>query len=156
MDKIWRSELPNDIKIGIFRATVESVLLYGSETWTLSERLHKRLDGTYTNLLRRVQGISWKDHATLKTIYGTLPTISSTLRGRRAQFAGHSFRATNELSSTFVLWKSTAVGRRGRKLTFPDILCRDTGLLFEDLPVAMNDRDTWKEIVSKISVEAAG
>ena len=155
LDKIWRSELPNEIKIGIFRATVESVLLYGSETWTLSERLHKRLDGTYTKLLRRVQGISWKDHATLKTIYGTLPPISTTLRRRRAQFAGHSFRATNELSSTFVLWKSTAAGRRSRKLTFHDILCRDTGLQYEDLPVAMSDCATWKEIVNRVSAEAA-
>ena len=28
-------------------ATVESILLYGSETWTLTERLEKQIDGCH-------------------------------------------------------------------------------------------------------------
>ena len=156
LSKIWESDLPNKIKIDVFQATVEPVLLYGSDTWTLSERLHNRLDGTYTKLLRRVQNISWKEHATLNKIYGCLPRISQTLRQRRAQFAGHCLRATDELSSNFVLWKSHAIGKRSRKLTYYDTICRDTGLQYDDLKTAMNDRATWKEIVYNISAEAAG
>ena len=35
-------------------------------------------------------------------------------------------------------------------------LCSDTGLQYDDLKTAMNDRATWKEIVHNISAEAAG
>ena len=39
----------------------DSVLLYGSETWTLTKAQEKSLDGTYTKMLRMELGISWKD-----------------------------------------------------------------------------------------------
>jgi len=43
MRKIWSSRLTNESKTKIFRATVELILLDGSETWTLSRKLEKRL-----------------------------------------------------------------------------------------------------------------
>ena len=86
MEKIWKSNLERDFKIRIFRATIEPVLLYGSETWTLSANQQHRLDGCYTRLLRRVQNLSWKNHPTLETIYGNLPRISSILMKRSVQF----------------------------------------------------------------------
>ena len=66
LHKIWTSKLAPPIKIKIFRATIEPILLYGSETWTLPVKLEKRLDGCYTRLLMRVKNLSWKKHLTLK------------------------------------------------------------------------------------------
>jgi len=57
LDKLWRSDLHESIKINLFRAIIEPILLYGSETWTLTSKQQKRLDGTYTNLLRWVKNI---------------------------------------------------------------------------------------------------
>ena len=94
LDKIWLSNLPNPLKVQTFRTLIEPVLLYGSETWTLSTKLEKRLNGCYTNLLRRVQNISWRNHATLETIYGGLTPISLRLKQRRLQFAGHMGAST--------------------------------------------------------------
>ena len=155
MDKIWKSVLDREIKIRIFRVTIEPILLYGSETWTLSAKQQRRLDGCYTRLLRRVQNLSWKNHPTLETIYGDLPRISSILRKRRVQFAGHCARASNELVSSFVLWRHPSSHGRSRKLTFPDIICRDTSLEKQDLLTAMSDREYWKGLVNSISAEAA-
>ena len=50
LHKIWTSKLASNIKIKVFRATIEPILLYGSETWTLLVRLEKRLDGCYIRL----------------------------------------------------------------------------------------------------------
>ena len=61
MDKIWKSQLDRKIKTRIFRIIIEPILLYGSETWTLSAKQHRRLDGCYTRLLRRVLNLSWKN-----------------------------------------------------------------------------------------------
>ena len=74
-------------------------------TWTLSNKQMKRLDGTYTNLLRRKQNIHWKQHATLAQIYGNLPRFSNKLSQRLVQFDGHGFRAKVEVVSSIVHWK---------------------------------------------------
>ena len=89
MNKIWSSKLPCNHKVEIFGATIEHILLYGSETWTMSKKLEDRLDGTYTRLLMRVKNLSWKRHPSHAQIYGSLPRASSIVRSRRAQFAGH-------------------------------------------------------------------
>jgi hypothetical protein len=155
MHKIWKSELNKEIKVKLFRATVEPILLYGSETWTLSRKLEKRLDGTYTRLLMRAQNISWKLHPSLATIYGNLPRVSSLVRMRRVQFAGHCYRAESEIISSLLLWKPRS-NTRGRKLSYPDVISRDTGISSEDLGNAMMDREFWCKVVhSMISTAVA-
>ena len=42
MKSIWKSNLPRQMKINLFKATVESILLYGSECWTLSKNSEQR------------------------------------------------------------------------------------------------------------------
>lgn len=144
LDRIWKSNLSNIFKVHIFSTLIEPVLLYGSETWTLSAKLEKRLDGCYTNLLRRVQNISWRSHSTLKQIYGGLPSISIKLRQKRLQFAGHCHRATGEVISSLLLWRPA--GRvASRKLTFIDTLVRDTGIELSELGTVMQDRNVWRE-----------
>ena len=46
------------MELSFFYATVESVLLYGSECWTLKPTLEKSLDGCYTRMLRAVLNIN--------------------------------------------------------------------------------------------------
>ena len=50
---IWKSNICKDTKLVFFRASVESILLYGAETWTMKKDLEKRLDSVYTRLLMR-------------------------------------------------------------------------------------------------------
>ena len=58
MNKIWTSKLYRNIKERLFIATVETVLLYGSETWTIGKAMEKRIDGCYTRMLRKAMNIS--------------------------------------------------------------------------------------------------
>ena len=150
MHKIWISNLSVQLKVEFFRATVEKILLYGSETWTMSAKLTKRLDGTYTRLLRRAKHLSWRTHPARKLIYGDLPQVSSLVKARRVQFAGHCHRAENEVISSLILWRPSANGRRSQKLTYPDVISRDTGINKQDLSTAMEDRDCWREIVNSM------
>ena len=150
LHKIWTSNLEVSIKTKIFLTTIQPILLYGSETWTLSRKIEKRLDGTYTRLLMRAKNLPWQSHPTRQQIYGNLPSVSSLVRSRRVQFAGHCHRASSEVVSSLVLWKTESIGRRSRKLTFVDTISRDTGLKVQDLRAAMEDRDTWREIVKSM------
>ena len=51
---IWKSDLTDKMKRSFFQAAVVSILLYGYTTWTLTERLKKKLDGNYTRMLRPI------------------------------------------------------------------------------------------------------
>lgn len=82
------------------RTLVETVLLYGSKTWSFSTRLEKRVDRCYKNPLRRAQNFSQKDHAMLERVYGGLATLSLRLKQKHLQFTGHCYR---EIISSLIL-----------------------------------------------------
>ena len=60
MDKLWKSNIEKSLKIQLFRATVESVLLFGAESWKLTKDMSNRLNNTYTRMLRAVLGFLGK------------------------------------------------------------------------------------------------
>ena len=138
------------IKVKVFKTAIGPILLYGSETWSMIKQMERQLDGTYTRLLRRVKNLSWRDHTTKRTIYGPLKPVSVILQARRAQFAGHCYRASSEVISSLLLWKPKVVPQKSRKLTYPDSISRDTGLRFSDLDTAMRDRHSWRQRVESI------
>ena len=72
LDRIWKSKLKRELKIQFFRTTIQSVLLYGAESWTLTNSMCRRLDGTYTIMLRAVVGFTWRDRKTNNELYGQL------------------------------------------------------------------------------------
>ena len=62
-----------ELKRKFFVATVESILLYGCEAWTLTSAMETSLDGTYTRMLRKVLNVHCSERVTNETLYGKLP-----------------------------------------------------------------------------------
>ena len=150
LSKVWTSSLKRRIKVRLFIATVESVLLYNSSTWTLTKQMEKSLDGVYTRMLRMALNISWKQHITNEDLYGDLPKISAKIAMHRLKLAGHCVRHPEEIASQLVLWQPVRGNPgRGRKPTdFIDVIKRDTELdNVEDIRRIMMDRTRWKELV---------
>ena len=143
MQSIWDSRLSKDLKTRFFQATIESILLYGCESWSLTTQLEKSLDGTYTRMLRRVHGVNWESHTTNAELYGNIPPVSNKIASRRMQLAGHCHRHPELCTSKLVLWQPTR-GRRGRerpKQDYVSTLKRDTGTVdTAELGVLMSDR----------------
>ena len=121
---IWQSNIPRSTKLAFFRACVESILLYGSETWTMKKALQDRLDGTYTRLLMRVQNISWREYKTKAEIYGDIPPISSVVACRRTRFG---FRAKDQIISDVISLRLPCPNRGRRPLNYIDCIARDIG-----------------------------
>ena len=117
-----------------------------------SNRLEKKLDGNYTRMLRTILNKSWQQHPTRHQLYGHLPLVSKTIQARRTRHAGHCWRSKDEIVSDVLLWTpaygQSKAGRPAR--TYIQQLCDDTGCNPEDLPEAINDRETWRERVRDI------
>ena len=147
LKKIWSSNLSKKFKIRLFITTVETILLYGSETWTISKSFEKKLDGCYTKMLRMALNVNWQDMIPNSELYGDLPLVSSKVAVRRMKIAGHCVRHQEEEASKLTLWQPVdgkrSVGRR--KLSYIKTLLNDTGLdNVGELRAAMIHRDTWR------------
>ena len=57
MSKIWSSSMNQELKKRFFLATVESILLYGCESWSMTAAMERSLDGTYTRMLRKALNV---------------------------------------------------------------------------------------------------
>lgn len=150
MSKIWTSTMDTSLKKKFFIATVESILLYGCEAWTLTKAQEKSLDGTYTRMLRRALNVHWTSKTTNKTLYGALPRISDKIASRRLQLAGHCQRHPELAAHRLILWEPTHGHRdRGRPdTTFIHTLKRDTGAAeTKELASLMADRIVWRNHV---------
>ena len=103
-------------------------------------------------LLRAILNRSWQQPPTRRQLYGHLPPITKTIQARRTRHAGHCWRSKDEIVSDVLQWTpahgQSKAGRPAR--TFIQQLCDDTGCNTEDLPKAMNDRETWRERVRDI------
>jgi hypothetical protein len=150
LNKIWKSNLSRVLKIKLFLATVESVLLYGCETWTMTTSTQRSLDGCYTRLLRSALDVSWKDYIPNTALYGNLPQVTTKIRERRLKFAGHCRRTKDQVVSDLVLWKPTqGIRKPGRPIkTYTNLLCDDTNLKCEDIDSCMQDRRIWRAITN--------
>ena len=151
---ICQSNIPRKTKLDFFRACVESITLYGSETWTVKKDLQDRPDGIYTRLLMTAQNISWCEHKTKVEIYDGIPQISSILAQRQARFAGHCYPAKDQMISDVICVRFPRTSR-GRPFNYIDCVAKDINQDINDLPNLMADRVSWTKIVNSFSDASA-
>ena len=154
----WHSAMPDDLKRAIFMASAAIfggnllLNLYGSEAWTLTAVQEARLDGCYTSMLRMVFNVTWRDRVRNEVLYGDLPRITTKIRKRRLQMAGHCVRHPELAASNLVLWEPMQgrASRGGQSLTFIDQLLRHTSLkTAADIRTCMEDHDIRRIIIAR-------
>lgn len=64
MKNVWESRASQDLKVRFFLAAVESISLYGCESWTVTPQIECSLNGIYTHMLRTVLNVQWWTHTT--------------------------------------------------------------------------------------------
>ena len=138
------------MKRSFFQAAVESILLYGCTTLTLTKRLKKKLGGNYTRMLRAILNNSWRQHPTRHQLYGHLPRKLYKLDEPDTQDTAREARTNSSVmySCGPPAYGQAKAGRPAR--TYIQQLCEDTGCNPEDASKAMNDREKWRERVKDI------
>ena len=58
---LWSKDIRKERKLNIYNALIKSSLLYGSETWRLTEQNKRRVEATEMDALRRSSRISRKE-----------------------------------------------------------------------------------------------
>ena len=161
--RVWENKkLTTRTKAQVYQACVLSTLLYGSETWTLYAKQTNRLHAFHMRCLRRLLGVTWKDHITNEDVLERAgsPSMKDLLQQRRLRWLGHVCRMKDGRIPKDLLFSQLATGTRPRgrpQLRYKDLCKRDIlscGLNPAELQSQAADRASWRQRVSS-GVKAA-
>jgi hypothetical protein len=135
----------------MYQALVQSILLYGAETWTLNTQQANKLLATEMHFWRRSSRKSRKEkvrNVTIREIMEVGKNIVEVIEEKRLRWFGHVERMPGNRRPLKILeWEPGGTGRRGRqKERWTDGVRRSMtnhGLTEEDT----RDRDRWRNLV---------
>ena len=119
LKNIWQANnISIDIKLRLFQASCLSILLYGSETWTITEYHRKTLDSFATNCYRIMLKIKRIDKISNDEIYKRVnrKPLTTTIFKRQLEWVGHMLRRdTNEPIRKYALYQPPSQLGKARK-----------------------------------------
>ena len=95
---VWRQrELSLGTMLRLYQSCILSILLYGSESWTLLKEDLCRLESFHFKCQRQILGIKWFDFVNnVDFIAATnFPSLEDTIRCRRNSLFGHVVRLSD-------------------------------------------------------------
>ena len=157
LKKIWTSDIPLQTKIGLFDASVLSVLLYGSPTWVISDPMAAKINAFQTSCLRIMLDIKRTDRVKNEDIYAltNLQPLTLSVQERQLRFLGHSIRRPREHPvSRYALYHPNH-GRRNRgrgKELYHQYIAKIVNPTFtmsaDEIRRAASDREGWRTTVA--------
>ena len=156
LKSVWESrDISVKMKVRVYEALVLSVLLYNSETWTLTSADESRLRVFEMAVFRRICGVSLMDRCRNEDIKARLEIecdVVEKIRRRRLSYFGHICRMKPERIPARVLHGWTHGSRpRGRpRRRWTDAVkkdCEDRDVTYVQAYRLTEDREEWKKLV---------
>ncbi|XP_038050870.1 uncharacterized protein LOC119724021 [Patiria miniata] len=159
LHNIWRSkEITNPTKVELYKVLIQSILLYGAETWTLKKVDENRLLTFEMMCLRKILGVTRLDkirNTSIRQTLGVKNTITELVAKKRLRYFGHVKRMSPMRNPHLVLGSYVHGHRpRGRPAKcWEDCVksdCQVRGL--RSLTEACNlsqDRKTWHNVMDQ-------
>jgi len=111
-------DIRKERKLNIYNAFIKSSLLYGAETWRLTENNKRRVEATEMDALRRSSRISRKNrirNVTIRQQIGVEETIIKEIEQNQLTWYGHVQRMAEErLPKIALKWMPKQNRARGR------------------------------------------
>jgi hypothetical protein len=115
--RVWLSKLlQKDTKIRIFNACVKSVLLYGCETWLVTNEIQRKIQTFVNRCLRCILRIWWPNIISNKYLWKVTgqEDINLEIRKRKFRWISHTLRKEDgEVPKAALLWNPQ--GNRKKK-----------------------------------------
>jgi hypothetical protein len=115
---LWSEDIRKERKLNIYNVLIKSSLLYGSETWRLTENNKRRVEATEMDVLRRSSRISRKERIRNVTIRQQIvleETIIKEIEQNQFTWYAHVQRmAEGRLPKIALKWMPKQKRARGR------------------------------------------
>ena len=162
LNTVWRSQIiRRKTKLRIFNSNVKSVLLYGSETWLMTEKIRARLQTFINKCLRKVMCIFWPNWITNKDLWSATnqSPIEDEIRRRKWRWLGHTMRKDpNSITRQSLRWNPAGRRSRGRpkktwRRTLEDEM-RHVDLTWGEITNRAQNRVRWRATVDAACASA--
>ena len=152
LSRIWKSNINFHVKFKLYKALVVSIFLYGCEAWTLQKETERRIQAFETKCLRKLLGISYREHktndyvlTTVRNLVGPQQPLLATVKRRKLAWFGHLTRH-NSLSKTILQGTVEGGRRRGRQRTsWMENVKTWTDMTMQELLSTTTDRKAWRK-----------
>ena len=148
---------PITTKVKLFNTTCVTILLYGCESWVISQDMENKINAFATSCYRVMLNIKRIDHVLNTTVYSmtnTVPLIH-LVRHRQLKFLGHILRMSKEEPARRYALYIPTIGKRrpGRPrtsyLNYVQRLLGDNEGAMQEQQIAAfaDDRCAWRNLV---------
>lgn len=125
---IKKKEISKKTKMLVYKTIFQPILLFGSETWTMSNNMKSRVQAVEMKYLRAVKGVTRRDHIRNQEVREELEVKSAmeTVEERQLGWWGHLQRLDND-RPVKKIWEARTLKkrRRGRpKETWNNIIAK--------------------------------
>ena len=122
LDSILKSrDITLPTKVGLVKAMVFQVVMYGYDRWNIKKAEHQKIDGFELECWRRLLRVPWtawrSNHSILKEISPGC-SLEGLMLKLKLQYFGHLMRRTDSFENTLMLRKNEDGRRRGRQRIF--------------------------------------
>ena len=154
---LCNKRIPLRSRSNIYDACIRSVMLYGAETWPLTQRLERVIVSCDRRMLRYMAGVRLQEHVPSEEVASRcgLRQISEVLRTRRLRWYGHvRRREEGEPLATVRDWEVQGRRPRGRpRKTWMDNVKEDMRMLnlTDDM---IEDRQMWRNAIARQTLQS--
>ena len=154
----WRNQnISQHTKLRIYKTNVLSSLLYGAESWKITEAVLKKLEVFQRKCLRIILGIFWPNIITNADLQErtSITPVTDVICRRRWRWIGHCLRMSNKENAKVALfWTPDGKRKRGRpKETWRRTVAREMkarGWSWNYLEIQAKDRNQWRSMVEAL------
>lgn len=155
LNKFWRARsISTSTKFKVFNSNVKSVLLYGCETWNLSERETQNIQAFVNRCLRRILQIFWPATISNSDLWNrTCQTpVKLDIRSRKFKWLGHTMRKpANDITRQSIEYNPQGARRPGRPANTwrrqIENELHEVNVSWSEMKRMSTDRNLWREFV---------
>ena len=142
-----------ELRLRVVKCYVWSTLLYGSETWTMTKSLTKKIEAFEMWIFRRMLKISYTEHKSNDAVLKLMKTekqLINTIKQRKCRYFGHLIRRDGLQR---LLLEGRINGKRGRgrpRTMWMDNIKEWTKLNYNENIRMAQDREKWRSMVANL------
>ena len=158
LGKVWKSsQISKNLKMRIFKTNCLSVLLYGCETWKVTNHILSKLQVFINKCLRRIHKIYWPKVISNSDLWklAELEQVNTIVTRRKWKWIGHTLRRPDGDIARYSLdWNPQGSRRPGRpKTTWRRTVMKEVGTsgrCWKEVKVLARNRDAWRRYVDAL------